>query len=98
MLYERLNSLMMFGREGTSIVSVYITRVAIELRMASVLQALPGILSADFLMGTDDDPSIGPIDPDVLFASCFLFDSFIFFSTPSKLYSNQSLLSSLQGP
>jgi hypothetical protein len=37
---------MILGRDGTSIVSVYITNVAMELRIARVFQAEAGILSA----------------------------------------------------
>lgn len=65
MLYERLNSVMMFGRDGTSMVSVYITSVAIELRMARVFQAELGILSA-FLVVDDDEFSFGPAESDIL--------------------------------
>ena len=64
MLYERLNSLMIFGRDGTSMVSVYITSVAIELRMARVFQAELGILSA-FLV-VDDGFSFGLVESDIL--------------------------------
>ena len=64
MLYERLNSLMIFGRDGTSIVSVYITSVAIELRIARVFQAELGILSA-FLIA-DDEFSVEPVESDIL--------------------------------
>ena len=64
MLYGRLNSLMIFGRDGTSMVSVYITSVAIELRMARVLHAELGILSA-FLV-VDDEFSVGLVESDIL--------------------------------
>ncbi len=55
---------MIFGRDGTSMVSVYITSVAIELRMARVFQAELGILSA-FLVG-DDGFSVGLVESDIL--------------------------------
>lgn len=44
-LYEMEKSLMRSGIAGTSIVSAYITIVAIRLRIASVFQADRGILS-----------------------------------------------------
>ena len=65
MLYERLNSLMIFGRDGTSMVSVYMTSVAIELRIARVFQAELGILST-FLIVDDDDFSVKPVESDSL--------------------------------
>lgn len=74
MLYERLNSLMMLGRDGTSMVSVYITSVAIELRMARVFQAELGILSA-FLVFDEDEFSVGLVESDI---SLFLLTSFNF--------------------
>ncbi len=51
---------MIFGSDGTSMVSVYMTSVAIELRIARVFQADLGILSVFFLMvvGDDDDGGI----------------------------------------
>ena len=63
MLYGRLNSLMISGRDGTSMVSVYITRVAIELRIARVFHAELGILSA-FLV-VDDEFSVGLVESDI---------------------------------
>ena len=56
---------MIFGRDGTSMVSVYITSVAIELRMARVFQAELGILSA-FLVVVDDGFSVGLVESDIL--------------------------------
>ena len=66
MLYERLNSVMMFGRDGTSMVSVYITSVAIELRMARVFQAELDILSAFLVVDDDRIFSVGPAESDIL--------------------------------
>jgi hypothetical protein len=59
---------MIFGRDGTSMVSVYMTRVAIELRMARVFQADQGILSVAFLMvdGDDDVSSLEAAESDTL--------------------------------
>ena len=62
---------MIFGRDGTSMVSVYMTSVAIELRMARVFQADRGILSVAFLMVVDDDddddvPSLEAVESDTL--------------------------------
>ncbi len=56
---------MIFGRDGTSMVSVYMTSVAIELRMARVFQADLGILSA-FLIVDDDELSLEPVESDIL--------------------------------
>lgn len=55
---------MIFGRDGTSMVSVYMTSVAIELRMARVFQADLGILSA-FLV-VDDELSLETVESDIL--------------------------------
>ena len=63
MLYGRLNSLMISGRDGTSMVSVYITRVAIELRIARVFHAELGILSA--FLAVDDEFSVGLVESDI---------------------------------
>jgi fibrillarin-like rRNA methylase len=56
---------MIVGRDGTSMVSVYMTSVAIELRMARVFQADLGILSA-FLIMDDDVFSLEPFESDIL--------------------------------
>ena len=55
---------MIFGRDGTSMVSVYITSVAIELRMARVLHAELGILSA--FLAVEDEFSVGLVELDIL--------------------------------
>ena len=55
---------MIFGRDGTSMVSVYMTSVAIELRMARVFQADLGILSA--FLEVDDELSLEPVETDIL--------------------------------
>ena len=55
---------MISGRDGTSMVSVYMTSVAIELRMARVFQADLGILSA-FLV-VDDELSLETVESDIL--------------------------------
>jgi hypothetical protein len=62
---------MIFGRDGTSMVSVYMTSVAIELRMARVFQADLGILST-FLVVDDDELSLEPVESDI---SLFLLSS-----------------------
>ncbi len=62
---------MMFGRDGTSIVSVYMTSVAIELRIARVFQAEAGILSA--FLTEEDELSVELFELDVL--SFFLISS-----------------------
>jgi hypothetical protein len=56
---------MIFGRDGTSMVSVYMISVAIELRMARVFQADLGILSA-FLIIDADVFSLEPVESDIL--------------------------------
>jgi hypothetical protein len=92
MLYERLNSLMMLGRDGTSMVSVYITSVAIELRMARVFQADLGILSA--FLKVDDEFSVEPVESDILL---FLLTSSNFFSHLCvKIYSDLAFFSMMQ--
>jgi hypothetical protein len=65
---------MIFGRDGTSMVSVYMTSVAIELRMARVFQADLGILSA-FLV-VDDELSLETVESDIL----------LFLLSPSNSY------------
>ena len=55
---------MIFGRDGTSMVSVYITSVAIELKMARVFHAELGILSAFLIV--DDEFSVGLVESDIL--------------------------------
>jgi hypothetical protein len=57
---------MIVGRDGTSMVSVYMTSVAIELRMARVFQADLGILSAFLIMDDDDVFSLEPFESDIL--------------------------------
>jgi hypothetical protein len=71
---------MIFGRDGTSIVSVYMTNVAIELRMARVFQADRGILSVDFLMVVDDD------DDDVSSLVATESDTLLFLLSSSNSY------------
>ena len=56
---------MIVGRDGTSMVSVYMTSVAIELKMARVFQADLGILSAFFIID-DDVFSVEPFESDIL--------------------------------
>ena len=65
---------MISGRDGTSMVSVYMTSVAIELRMARVFQADLGILSA-FLV-VDDELSLETVESDIL----------LFLLSPSNFY------------
>jgi hypothetical protein len=57
---------MIVGRDGTSMVSVYMTSVAIELRMARVFQADLGILSAFLIIDDDDVFSLEPFESDIL--------------------------------
>lgn len=57
---------MIVGRDGTSMVSVYMTSVAIELRMARVFQADLGILSAFLIIDDDDTSSLEPFESDIL--------------------------------
>jgi hypothetical protein len=57
---------MIVGRDGTSMVSVYMTSVAIELKMARVFQADLGILSAFLIMDDDDVFSLEPFESDIL--------------------------------
>ena len=66
---------MMLGRDGTNMVSVYITSVAIELRMARVFQAELGILSAFLVLDDVDEFSVGLVVSDI---SLFLLTSFNF--------------------
>jgi hypothetical protein len=47
-------------------VSVYMTSVAIELRMARVFQADLGILSAFLIIDDDDVFSLEPFESDIL--------------------------------
>ena len=57
---------MIFGRDGTSMVSVYMTSVAIELRIARVFQAELGILSTFLIVDDGDDFSVEPVESDIL--------------------------------
>jgi hypothetical protein len=57
---------MIVGRDGTSMVSVYMTSVAIELKMARVFQADLGILSAFLIIDDDDVFSLEPFESDIL--------------------------------
>ena len=83
---------MIFGRDGTSMVSVYMTSVAIELRMARVFQADLGILSA--FLEVDDELSLEPVETDILL---LLLGSSKFLSRFTvKIYSDPPLFSMMQ--
>ena len=70
-LYVILNSLIRVGMAGVSIVSAYITIVAMELRIASTFHASLGILFVEGggnVICFDDDG--GDLSPGILLSSC----------------------------
>jgi hypothetical protein len=84
---------MIFGRDGTSMVSVYMTSVAIELRMARVFQADLGILSAFLIIDDDDVFSLEPFESDILL---FLLSSSNSYHAMCKNISDPPLFSMIQ--